>query len=108
MCSTSAWQLVKTRAALCLSQTVALKFWNSLGTIPARCTMKTLKSPCPGNNKEFRMTWMKKQSIVLVVALAVVTCFMSVMPEKTESAQDAKQNMQSKLAAIESITVSGE
>src|ERR1039457_2785484 len=87
---------------------VELKFWNSLKMIMAGCVKKILKSPYPGNNKEIRMMWMTKQSIVLALALLVSAGYSSVLPDYAQSAQDTNQNKQIKTAAIESISVSGD
>jgi type IV pilus assembly protein PilQ len=54
------------------------------------------------------MTWMTKQSIVLALALALTTGYLSVHPVSAESAQDTIQNKQMKTAVIESISVNGE
>ncbi|WP_049759642.1 type IV pilus secretin family protein [Pelobacter propionicus] len=54
------------------------------------------------------MMWMRRQSILLALSLAVVSGFSSLMPNSAESAQDMSQVTHKTLAAIESITVLGE
>ncbi len=54
------------------------------------------------------MMWMRRQSILLALSLAVVSGFSSLMPNSAESAQDMSQVTHKTLAAIESITVIGE
>jgi type IV pilus assembly protein PilQ len=54
------------------------------------------------------MMWMRRQSILLALSLAVVSGFSSLMPNSAESAQDMPHVTQKTLAAIESISVLGE
>lgn len=54
------------------------------------------------------MKWMTKQSIVLVLALAVWAGYWGLQPKSAESAQDVNQSNQIKTAAIESISVTGD
>lgn len=54
------------------------------------------------------MMWMTKQSIVLMLAFAVSLYFANVKPVRAESGQIGSLAPQSRLAVIESVSVSGE
>jgi type IV pilus assembly protein PilQ len=69
------------------------------------CAKKPSKSPFPGNNKEFRMKWFTRQSIVLAFVLTVAAIFTAGMAGRAESASEPEK---AKFADIESISASGE
>jgi type IV pilus assembly protein PilQ len=54
------------------------------------------------------MTWMTKQLIVLVVAIAIMAGVAGIMPCIAESSQNTSQSEQKALASVETITVSGD
>src|SRR5512133_2053438 len=80
---------------------------SNLRMTAAGCVGKISGSPFPGNNKEFRMKWMTKASMILVLAIAVMVGFATVMPGNMGSAQAAIKSL-ANLATIKSISVSGE
>ncbi|KAB0664683.1 type IV pilus secretin PilQ [Oryzomonas japonica] len=79
--------------------------WSNSETTTVGCARKPSKSPFPGNNKEFRMKWFMRQSIVLAFVLTVSAVFLA---GGAGSAESAPEPAKVKLAAIESINASGE
>jgi len=69
------------------------------------CAKKPLKSPFPGNNKEFRMKCFTRQSIVLAFVLTVSAVLFTGVAGRAESVQEPAK---ATFAAIESISASGE
>src|SRR6185369_7520123 len=81
---------------------------NNLETIVAGCAKRISKSPFPGYNKELRMKWMTKTSMILAFAFLTMASLATVVPNRAIAAQDGIKSATGKLAAIESINVTGE
>ena len=61
-----------------------------------------------GNNKELRMKWMTKTSMILALAFFALAGLATVEPNRAVAAQDGVISPTGKLAEIKSIGVTGE
>src|ERR1039457_1227008 len=87
---------------------MVLMLLNNLKTTVAGCVKRISELPCPGNNKELRMKWMTNTSMILALAFLVMAANAMVVPVRAIAAQDGIKAQPGKLAAIKSISVTGE